>query len=142
VKEPESITSARIPGLGLSAEVEQLAWHGTSVVGVDWLPLALEGGAEGRSRGGGAVLIRMAPGCGYPAHRHLGLEHVLVLQGGYADDHGEHRVGDYVAYPAGSDHAPVALGDARRPSGPDNPACILYTALAGGIELLEADEVG
>ena len=40
------------------------------------------------------VLIRMQPGCRYPAHRHVGIEEVLILQGGYGDESGEHRAGD------------------------------------------------
>ena len=79
----------------------------------------------------------MAPGRGYAPHRHVGTEDVLVLQGGYRDELGEHRRGDHVHYPAGSTHAPQALGDPERPAGPDNPACVLFSVVPDGIELLE-----
>ena len=79
------------------------------------------------------VLIRMAPGCGYPAHRHLDVEEVLVLRGGYRDEEGEHRAGSYLRYAQDSVHSPVALGDARRPEGPDNQACVLFAVARGGV---------
>ena len=41
-------------------------------------------------------LIRMEPGAGYEAHRHLGSEDVLVLQGGYRDAIGEYDCGTHV----------------------------------------------
>jgi putative transcriptional regulator len=78
--------------------------------------------------GGGAVFIRMEPGCGYPAHRHRGVEQLVVLQGGYRDERGEHREGDYVRYEDGSQHRPVALGEG---------ACVLFATVERGIELLE-----
>lgn len=79
------------------------------------------------------ALIAMQPGCGYPRHRHRGVEEVLVLQGGYADEHGEHRRGSMVRYPDGSTHSPRALpGD----------CCVLLAAAAEGIELLTGDSAG
>jgi anti-sigma factor ChrR (cupin superfamily) len=74
------------------------------------------------------VLIRMEPGCGYPAHRHNGVEEVLILQGGYRDQAGEHREGDYLVNEAGSAHHPVALCGAED--------CIMLAIAHGGIELL------
>ena len=82
------------------------------------------------------VVIRMAPGCGYPAHRHVGAEDVLILQGGYRDEMGEHRAGTYLSYPPGSVHTPVACGDRDRPESEENPACILFAIARGGVENL------
>jgi len=79
----------------------------------------------------------MEPGAGYEAHRHLGTEDVLVLQGGYRDERGEHRTGEHVHYEAGSRHAPVAIGQARRADREGDAACILFACAPGGIELLE-----
>lgn len=107
-------------------DAAEVAWRGTQVEGVDWCLLASEGAGEG-AEAGATVLIRMAPGCGYPPHRHLDVEELLVLAGGYRDAMGEHRAGDYVRYPAGSAHAPVAIGDT---------ACLLYASARGGIEVL------
>lgn len=78
----------------------------------------------------------MAPGQGYRPHRHVGTEDVLVLCGGYRDAEGEHRAGDHVHYPAGTSHSPVALGDSERPAGPANPACVLFSVVPEGIEVL------
>lgn len=82
------------------------------------------------------VLIRMEPGCGYPLHRHRGIEDVLVLQGGYRDDLGEYLAGTHIRYASGSAHSPVALGDPKRPSGEDNPSWILFAIARGGVDNL------
>jgi len=76
------------------------------------------------------ALIRMAPGHGYPRHRHRGAEEVLVVQGGYRDELGEHRAGEMVSYPDGSAHSPVALD--TLPS----TACVLLAVAYEGITLL------
>lgn len=107
--------------------------------GVRWYPLHVsEAQGEGRARSAAdsTVLIRMEPGHGYPAHRHLDVEEVLILAGGYRDEGGEHPTGTYLRYEAGSVHAPVALGDPGRPAGPDQPACVLYAVARGGVELI------
>jgi anti-sigma factor ChrR (cupin superfamily) len=127
----------RIPGFSARADWEALPWRTTRDPGIRWLPLASDGTEPGGDRrASGAVLVWMAPGCGYRPHRHVGTEDVLVLRGGYRDAEGEHREGDHVHYPAGSSHAPVALGDPDRPAGPDNPACILFSVVPEGIEVL------
>lgn len=79
--------------------------------------------------GDATVLIRMEPGCPYPAHRHTGLEEVFVLQGGYRDDRGVHRAGDYVLNEAGSSHTPTALEDPPE-------ACVMLAVAHGGVELI------
>ena len=79
------------------------------------------------------MLSRMEPGCGYPAHQHLDVEEVLVLAGGYEDEFGTYRTGDYVRYEVGSVHTPVALGSASEV----HPACLLYASARGGISPVE-----
>lgn len=123
----------RIPGLTLDAADPGLDWRSTRQPGVSWILLSPEGVFENR---GAAVLIRMEAGSGYAPHRHLQGEEVLVLQGGYRDELGEHRAGDFVAYPPGSSHAPVALGQAG------DPACVLFAVARGGIEPLAEGEAG
>ncbi len=129
----------RIEGLGLD-----LPWRAPQTEGVFWIPLHLDAwdaaqeetqGNE-RKRGGGTVLIRMDPGCGYPPHRHLGAEDVLVLQGGYSDEYGTHLTGQHVHYPAGSSHGPQALGALGAELDPQNAPCILFATAAVGVELL------
>ena len=120
-----------VPGLEPALDPARLPWRGTDVEGVAWIPIFLGGERGPRDGGGGAeadsaVLIRMDPGCGYPPHTHLGVEEVLCLAGGYRDEHGTVRAGDYVRYEAGSTHAPVALA---------GEVCILYATARGGIRL-------
>ena len=64
-----------------------------------------------------AVILRIAMS---------GVEEVLILQGGYRDERGEHRAGDYIINPAGSTHHPLAL------EGTDD--CIMLAIAHGGIE--------
>jgi anti-sigma factor ChrR (cupin superfamily) len=128
---------AGIPGLCLGAGIEGLAWRSTRIPGISWLPLHVEEEERsGKRRGGGTVLIRMDPGCGYAPHRHVGTEDVLVLQGGYRDEFGLYRQGDHVHYPAGSSHSPVALGEGVVTRGPEH-ACVLLATVPLGIELLD-----
>lgn len=77
--------------------------------------------------GDATVFIRMEPGCSYPAHRHVGVEEVLILQGGYRDQTGIHRAGEYLINEAGSTHHPVALDGAED--------CIMFAVAHRGIEL-------
>ncbi|MBK8180682.1 MAG: cupin domain-containing protein [Planctomycetes bacterium] len=112
--------------LGASRE----GWKSTRHRGVSWRPLHL---GEAPSAEDATVMIRMEPGSSYPEHEHLGVEEVLILSGGYRDDHGEHRAGSYLRYAAGSRHAPVALGDADAAVGPSNPACVLFAVAHGGV---------
>jgi predicted ChrR family anti-sigma factor len=99
---------------------------------IDWKPTRHQGIfvnilRRDEKTGDATVLIRMEPGCGYPAHRHVGLEEVLILQGGYCDSRGDHRAGDYILNDAASAHAPMAL---------DAEDCIMLAVAHGGIELL------
>lgn len=79
------------------------------------------------STGDGTVLIKMQPGSMYPLHKHRGVEEVFILQGGYCDNEGEHRAGDYVLNPAGSAHQPVAN---------EGSDCVMLAVAHRGIELL------
>ena len=100
---------------------------------IDWKPTRHRGIfvnilRRDEKNGDATVLIRMEPGCAYPAHRHVGLEEVLILQGGYRDSRGERRAGDYILNDAASAHAPIAL---------EGEDCIMLAVAHGGIELLE-----
>jgi putative transcriptional regulator len=69
--------------------------------------------------------VRLPAGDTFPPHRHLGDEHVLVLQGGYEDSDGQtlHR-GDEAFKPGGSEHHFTALPGAD---------LVYLVVLAGGI---------
>ena len=105
-------------------DFDAIEWRATRHLGISLRVLRRDEAA-----GDATVLIRMAPGCAYPAHRHKGPEEVFILQGGYRDDRGEHRAGDYVLNAPGSAHRPVALE-----GGAD---CIMLAFAHGGIELLK-----
>ena len=77
-----------------------------------WSFAGLPGIAQVPVRGGPRVaaaetlFVRFAPGLRFPAHRHTGLERVLVLEGSYEDDGGVvHRAGELREWAAGSAHS-------------------------------------
>jgi len=51
-------------------------------------------------------IVRYEPGCRFPEHRHDLGEEFIVLDGTFADEHGEYGSGTYVRNPPGSSHAP------------------------------------
>jgi anti-sigma factor ChrR (cupin superfamily) len=108
-------------------DLSQIPWRATRHEGVHLHFLRRD--AE---TGDSTVLIRMEPGCSYPAHRHRGVEEVFILQGGYADSRGAHRAGDYVINDAGSSHHPKALEDPHED-------CVMLAFARGGIEIVTSD---
>ena len=53
-------------------------------------------------------LLKLAPGRGLPAHRHVGEEFTVVLHGGYSDATGSYGVGDLAIGPGVERHEPIA----------------------------------
>lgn len=76
--------------------------------------------------------VRMSAGVRFPAHRHLGDEVVLVIQGSFEDGVSGrvHRAGEAVSMPAGSEH------DFRARPG---PALVYLVVLREGLQI--GDEV-
>jgi quercetin dioxygenase-like cupin family protein len=76
-------------------------WQWTALPGVR--QIEVQGGP--RTEGARVRLLRFAAGLRFPRHRHIGLEHVLVLEGSYTDSDG-HRVGpgDLQVMEPGSEH--------------------------------------
>lgn len=73
-----------------------------------------------------AGFVKVAAGTPFPPHRHVGDEHVLVLQGSYRDSDGSTvRAGDQVHMPADSEHHFIA--------GPERD--LIYAVVFGGIEI-------
>ena len=58
---------------------------------------------EGTS-GPSAALLRYAPGATLPHHRHPGYEHITILEGSQADEHGVYRAPCFIVNPPGSSH--------------------------------------
>lgn len=91
-----------------------LPWQASPEPGVERRPLDRLGGEVARA----TSLVRYAPGSAFAAHLHGGGEEFLVLDGRFADEHGEYPAGTYVRNPPGSRHAP------RSPAG-----CTLFVKL-------------
>lgn len=53
----------------------------------------------------GVALLRYAPGARVPAHRHTGLETILVLDGSQSDERGTYAAGSLVLNAEGSAHS-------------------------------------
>lgn len=104
-------------------DLAAIPWRATRYPGV-----AVHFYASDAASGRVLALIRMDPGRGYPRHRHRGTERVLVLQGGYRDELGEHTSGTFVDYRDGSEHGPCAL--------PGSTPCVLLALAHEGIQLL------
>ena len=79
------------------------------VSGVPWKPF--RAGIEIHSLygelgvGRSAALLRYAPGAVLPAHRHVGFEQILVLEGAQVDEHGRYAKGMLVVNAPGSGHS-------------------------------------
>lgn len=74
-------------------------------------------------------LVRILAGARFPTHRHLGLERVLVLSGGYRDEPSGrlYLPGDWHEMAPGSSHAYTAL--------PARPLLLAVSLLSGGVEV-------
>ena len=64
-------------------------------------------------RSGGEVaratsIVRYAPGARFDRHVHGGGEEILVLEGVFSDESGDHPAGTYLRNPPGSAHAPFS----------------------------------
>jgi putative transcriptional regulator len=96
-----------------------------SASGFDWAPAALRPYLKGktwqRAFGGfdeirldlhgdahRVSLLRLRSGEGLPLHRHVANEYTVVLQGGYTDNTGNYRVGDFAMGPGPQEHQPIA----------------------------------
>jgi quercetin dioxygenase-like cupin family protein len=80
-----------------------------------------------------AGLIRLQPGAVFPAHRHVGEERVLMLQGRVRDEHGnEYRAGDLIVMADGTEHEITVVGDQEA----------IYAAVVVAMEFTGGDDEG
>jgi anti-sigma factor ChrR (cupin superfamily) len=82
-------------------DTRRATWHPGRVDGLSVLPLA-EHGTEH------TALVRWAPGTRFQAHRHWGGEEILVLEGVFSDEHGDHPAGTWLRSPHLSQHQPYS----------------------------------
>jgi anti-sigma factor ChrR (cupin superfamily) len=77
-------------------------------------------------------IVRYAPGSSFPRHVHGGGEEILVLEGTFGDETGEHPAGTYLRSPPSSAHAPFS-----------RDGCVLFVKLwqfsAGDTEPVRID---
>lgn len=96
---------------------------------LDWLPqgdgeISLIAGDQQEELA--LFLVRTPPELYFPYHVHLGGEEIVILTGGYTDEHGHLGTGDFRAYEAGSAHGP------RMDPG---EVCWAVALIIGGVEM-------
>ncbi len=82
---------------------------------------------EDARSGASLCLARLPGGQSFPRHRHLGMEHSLVLAGAVQDGPAHLRLGDWSVHGPHDQHGPTA---------DPGPACWSLTRLEGGVRFL------
>jgi len=81
-----------------------LAWSASPLPGVERRMLDRVGGEVARA----TSIVRYAAGSHFDRHVHGGGEEILVLEGVFSDEHGDHPAGTYLRNPPGSAHTPFS----------------------------------
>jgi len=82
----------------------EMEWIASPTAGVERRMLDRVGDEVARA----TSLVRYARASRFPEHTHGKGEEFLVLEGVFADEHGEYPAGTYVRNPPGSSHAPAS----------------------------------
>lgn len=83
-------------------DTQKLPWIPSPQTGVERRLLDRIGGEVARA----TSIVRYAPNSAFPAHTHGMGEEFLVLDGVFADEHGDYPAGTYVRNPPGTSHIP------------------------------------
>jgi len=86
----------------VAVDTETVTWKPSPSATVWRKPLYRQGGEFGAA----TSLVRYAPGGAFRSHARPRGEEILVLDGVFADDHGEYPAGAYLLNPDGGRHAP------------------------------------
>jgi anti-sigma factor ChrR (cupin superfamily) len=86
------------------AYAAQAPWAPSPLPGVERRLLDRVGDEVARA----TSVVRYAPGSHFDRHRHGGGEEILVLDGVFSDETGDHPAGTYLRNPPGSSHAPFS----------------------------------
>ncbi|RRJ84008.1 cupin domain-containing protein [Aestuariirhabdus litorea] len=86
---------------------EEYRWVPSPMPGVERMKLDRIGGEVARA----TSIVRYAPNSTFSPHAHDGGEEFLVLEGVFADEHGQYPAGTYVRNPIGTAHSP-RIGEA------------------------------
>lgn len=82
----------------------QQDWVPSPMPGVWRKPLAREAAEHGHT----TSVVRFDPGSRFARHGHPLGEEILVLEGTFSDEQGDHAAGTYIRNPPGSGHAPYS----------------------------------
>ncbi len=101
-----------VPPIQINADFAQRAvqrladarWQPSPLAGVERWMLDRVGGEVARA----TSLVRYASGSRFERHVHGGGEEILVLDGVFTDEAGDHSAGTYLRNPPGSAHAPLS----------------------------------
>lgn len=85
-------------------DTTELPWSPSPLPGVERRLLDRSSGEVARA----TSIVRYAPGSSFAAHSHAGGEEILVLEGTFSDETGDHPAGTYLRNPPGSSHAPFS----------------------------------
>lgn len=86
------------------ARAADATWTPSPLPGVDRRMLDRVGDEVARA----TSIVRYAPGSRFDRHVHGGGEEILVLEGVFSDESGDHAAGTYLRNPPGSAHAPFS----------------------------------
>lgn len=110
------------------AHATDAEWAASPLPGVTRRLLDRVGGEVARA----TSVVRYAPGSHFSRHVHGGGEEILVLEGVFSDETGDHPAGTYLRNPPGSAHAPFS-----------REGCLLFVKLwqfaAGDTEAVRID---
>lgn len=110
--------------LCLHALSDHEGWLAAPAPGIEWRFVRI-----GKSRRpGSGMLARLVPGATFPRHKHLGDEHVLVLEGELVEAHGVTTAGGTIIRLTGSEHTIGARAG--------GPGCTCALLNLGPIELV------
>lgn len=94
---------------------DEMDWTPSPSPGVARKRLELDGSAEA---GRVTSVVRYEPGSAFSRHPHPDGEEILVLEGVFSDERGDHPAGTYMLNPEGYEHAPSS-----------RPGCVLFVKL-------------
>jgi uncharacterized membrane protein YdjX (TVP38/TMEM64 family)/anti-sigma factor ChrR (cupin superfamily) len=132
----------------LIRHTDEMTWEASPSATVMRKRLELVGPVEA---GRVTSVVRYLPDSSFPAHPHPDGEEILVLEGVFTDETGDHPAGSYLLNPEGFEHAPSSRGGCvlfvklRQYPGAGRETIRIHTAVAewsphpsiAGIEMLE-----
>lgn len=88
-----------IEGQTVTLDINTMPWEDTR-----WPDIKIKTLYKDEESGFSTILFKFAPGAKTPKHEHMGLEQVLILEGGLKDHDGFYPAGTFISRIAGSVH--------------------------------------